>query len=555
MLKKLSVVAVCLAFLCGNAIAQDAKTVIANAQKAMGDLKSISYSGTAKDVSFQQCGANAGDMNCRGTHDPMRPITNYVRVIDLTTPTSRHTGGTNNIGAGGSTTVTAGTFFAQVTPQQADLSQPWAGSVEYYLTPWGFLKGAATASNTMVSKRKVDGKNYTVLTWSPTVKAPSMKDYVINGYVNEQNIVDRVETWLPDNIMGDMHVLAVYTGWRDFGGVMAPAKIVQTRGGWPFFQVDVTNAKPNPPDLATIAPAPAGRGGGGAPGGGAPAGAPGGAPPRGGQGAGPGAVPPAPGGGAPPAAGGAPAGGPPRGGQGPAGGGAPPAGGGGQAAALTVTNEKLGEGLYRLTTGNGSYDSVIVEFKDYVMMLEAGQSIARGQAYITETKKLFPGKPIRYVMNTHPHSDHTGGLPALVAEGATIITQQNNKEFFERALNTPRTLLATDDVLAKSGKKAKVEAVGEKKVYSDGTRTVEFYHIYPAPHSNGLLVAYIPKEKILFQGDFSLPAAGQPANDHIKALVAALEKLNLTDFDRYINVHTSATAQSKAELWKAVKGD
>ena len=80
-------------------------------------------------------------------------------------------------------------------------------------------------------------------------------------------------------------------------------------------------------------------------------------------------------------------------------------------------------------------------------------------------------------MNTHPHSDHTGGLPALVAEGATIITHKNNEEFFERALNTPRTLLT--DVLAKNPKKAKVEAVGEKKVYSDGTRTVEMYHIYP----------------------------------------------------------------------------
>ncbi len=82
--------------------------------------------------------------------------------------------------------------------------------------------------------------------------------------------------------------------------------------------------------------------------------------------------------------------------------------------------------MYRLTTGPGSYDSVVVEFKNYVMMLEAGQSIARGSAYVAETKKLFPGKPIRYVMNTHPHSDHTGGLPALVAEGATIITQANN---------------------------------------------------------------------------------------------------------------------------------
>jgi len=140
-------------------------------------------------------------------------------------------------------------------------------------------------------------------------------------------------------------------------------------------------------------------------------------------------------------------------------------------------------------------------------------------------------------------------MHALVAEGATIITQKNNEEFFDRALNTPRTLL--NDTLAKSPKKAKVEAVGEKKVYSDGTRTVEMYHIYPAPHSNGLMVAYIPKEKILFQGDFSLPAPGQPGNDHVKALVPALEKLKVTDFDRYINVHTSAEPQTKAELWKA----
>jgi hypothetical protein len=65
------------------------------------------------------------------------------------------------------------------------------------------------------------------------------------------------------------------------------------------------------------------------------------------------------------------------------------------------------------------------------------------------------------------------------------------------------------------------------------------------------MIAYIPKEKVLFQGDFSLPAEGQPANDHVKALVPILEKLNL-DFDRYINVHTSATPQTKADLWKAV---
>src|SRR4030095_6979470 len=332
MVKKLAVIAICLACLCGNAMAQDAKTVIANAQKALGDLKSITYSGSAKDVAFQQCGANKADMICKGTHDPMRPITNYVRVIDLTAPASRHTVATHNIGAGGSTTVTPGTFFLQVTPQQADVSQPWAGSLELYITPWGFLKGA-TENNATASRRSVDGRNYTMLTWSPRVTSPSGKAYTINGYVSDRNLVERVETWLGENIMGDMHILATYTEWKDFGGVQAPAKIVQTRGGWPFFEVDVTAAKANPADIASLVPPP----------------------PTTGEGGGPGGAP-----------------------------------------ALTVTSEKLGDGLYRLTTGPGSYDSVIVEFRDHIMMLEAGQSVARALAYIAETKKLIPNKPIRY---------------------------------------------------------------------------------------------------------------------------------------------------------------
>src|SRR5215813_1269124 len=153
MVKKLAVIAICLAFFSGNAMAQDAKTVIANAQKALGDLKSITYSGSAKDVAFQQCGANSTDMICKGTHDPMRPINNYVRVIDLAAPASRHTGGTNNIGPGGSTTLTPGTFYQGLTAQQANVAQPWGGSLEFYLTPWGFLKGASE-NNATAKKEK-----------------------------------------------------------------------------------------------------------------------------------------------------------------------------------------------------------------------------------------------------------------------------------------------------------------------------------------------------------------------------------------------------------------
>lgn len=470
--------------LVGSALAQDAATVIANAQQALGNPQAITYSGTAKDVAFQQCGANATAMNCQGTHDPMRPIADYVRVIDLAAPASRHTGKTNNIGPGGSTTVRPGTFFQQVTAQQADLAQPWAGSLELYLTPWGFLKGAQQSEAT-VSQQRVNGKRYTMVSWSPAVKAPSGKAYQINGYVNERHLIERVETWLGDNIMGDMHIVATYSGWRDFNGAMAPSKIVQTRGGWPFFEVNVTAAALNPANVATLVPPPAN----------AP----------------PGFGPPGP---------------------------------------LNVSAEKLGEGVYRLTTGPGSYDSLIVEFRDHVMMLEAGQSEARALAYIAETQKLMPGKPIKYVVNTHPHSDHTAGVPALISQGATLVTHKNNEAFFKRALNTPRTLL--NDQLAKHPRPVRIETVRTKKVYTDGQRRVELYHIYPAPHSNGLLVAYLPQEKVLFQGDFSLPGPGEAANDHIKALVPALERLNVVDFERYINVHAPATPQTKAQLWQAV---
>jgi glyoxylase-like metal-dependent hydrolase (beta-lactamase superfamily II) len=282
----------------------------------------------------------------------------------------------------------------------------------------------------------------------------------------------------------------------------------------------------NPPDLASIASAAAGGGRGGAGGGGGPA-APAAA--RGaaaGTGAGRGAA-------APPAA----AGGAPQGGG---------RGAGAPGAAALQPSEKLGDGVWRTT---GQYNSLVIDFKDHIMILEAGGSLDSATAVIAEARRLVPNKPIRYVMNTHPHADHTAGLPAIVAEGAAIITHRNNQEFFERAFSTPRTLLT--DSLAKNPKKVNVEGVGDRRVFSDGNRVVEFYHVWPVPHSNGLLVAYLPKEKILFQGDFSLPAAGQPANDHVKALVPILEKLKL-DFDRYINVHNSAAPQTKADLWKAV---
>ncbi len=488
MLRKLSLAVLYATSMSGVAMAQDASSVIADAQSALGDVQSITYSGSARDVAFQQCGANAAQLICYGMHDPMRPITEYVRVIDLAAPASRHTGNTMNIGPGGSTAVSPGTFFQQVTPEQADVSQPWAQSLELYITPWGFLKGAAE-NDAVASRERIEGRDYTTLSWSPDVMAPSGASYTVRARLNDENLIERVETWLGENIMGDMHIVAEYSGWRDFDGAAVPTKIVQTRGGWPFFEVDVTNAAGNPEDLASLAPAPEARPGG-------------------------------------------------FGG-----------GGGGGAPQFEIVTEELGEGLWRYTAGQGSYDSLVVEFNDHIMMLEAGQNQARAQAYVDEIKRQFPDKPLRYVMVTHPHSDHTGGLPVLVAEGATIIAHENAREFFERALNTPRTLL--DDALARNPRHATVETVGDMRSYTDGTRTVEFYHIFPAPHSDSLLVAYIPEERVLFQGDFSVNP-GQPANDHVMALAAALDKLEI-DYDRFINVHASAEPQTKADVDAAVE--
>ena len=135
-MKNLALAAVGAAFLCGTAAAQDARTTITDAQRALGNVQSITYSGSARGVAFQQCGASATQLICYGTHDPMQPITNYVRVIDTAAPLSRHTGDTMNfVGGGGSTTIGPGTFFQQVTPQQA-AGMNWGQALELYITPW-----------------------------------------------------------------------------------------------------------------------------------------------------------------------------------------------------------------------------------------------------------------------------------------------------------------------------------------------------------------------------------------------------------------------------------
>jgi glyoxylase-like metal-dependent hydrolase (beta-lactamase superfamily II) len=214
-----------------------------------------------------------------------------------------------------------------------------------------------------------------------------------------------------------------------------------------------------------------------------------------------------------------------------------------------AASEKLADGVYRIT---GGYVSLAVEFKDHVVVLEGGQSEARGLAIIAETKLLFPTKKIKYVVNTHPHFDHAGGLAPFVAEGVTILVDDNAKYFTEASLGTPRTLVG--DAMAKSHKKPKVEGVIEQMELKDGTRSLMLYHVDKLEHSDSMLIAYLPREKILFTADFNQPAPGQSVSPSIAVLMANLDRLAI-DFERHVTVHAPNPDRvlTKADLFDLAK--
>jgi glyoxylase-like metal-dependent hydrolase (beta-lactamase superfamily II) len=178
-------------------------------------------------------------------------------------------------------------------------------------------------------------------------------------------------------------------------------------------------------------------------------------------------------------------------------------------AAPRIDVEKLAEGVWYLTTPNAR--SWAVEFRDHVVVVEGIGSEARSLAVMAEIAKLLPAKPIRYVINTHAHYDHAGGLRTYVAQGVTVVTQERNKPFFEKVWARPRTI--APDMLARSPKPAIFETVGDKKVMTDGTRTLELYFMKGTSHNVANLLVYMPGEKLLYWGDGYNPPEGNDPRD------------------------------------------
>lgn len=179
---------------------------------------------------------------------------------------------------------------------------------------------------------------------------------------------------------------------------------------------------------------------------------------------------------------------------------------------LRVGVEKLADGVWYFSTPNAR--NWAVEFRDHIVVVEGIGSDARSLAVIEEIKKAIPNKPIRYVINTHAHYDHAGGLRTYVAQGATVITHEMNKPFFEKVWARPHTI--APDSLSKAPRAAVFETVSDKKVLTDGTRTIELYHMKGTSHNVANLLVYMPAEKLLFWGDGYNPPQGSDPRDPVR---------------------------------------
>jgi glyoxylase-like metal-dependent hydrolase (beta-lactamase superfamily II) len=448
--------------------------------KSMGatDLKSVQYAGSGFAFSVGQ------------NFNPSAPwpkfnVKSYSRTINYETASLRDEiirtqaehpprggGGQPIIGEQRQVLLVSGTH-AWNQPGDTAVPTPVAlvdRLLQLWITPHGVVK-AALAHNATVQSRTEGGKKMTTVAFMEPGK------FKVTGLINDQNLVEKVESWVGNPVLGDMLVETTYSDYRDFDGVKFPTKILQKQGGFPTLDVTVSAVQPN---VAVDIQVPDNV----------------------------------------------------------------------RQAAVRVDAQKVADGVWFLA--GGTHHSALVEMKDYVVVVEGPQNDERATAVIAEVKRTVPTKPIKYVVNSHHHFDHSGGLGPFVAEGATIITHATNKSFFERAFAAPRTV--NPDMLAQSGKKATIEIMNDKQVLRDDTRTLELYLIQDNTHCEGLIMAYLPKEKLLIEADAYTPAPPDTppptqANPFSVNLVENIERLKL-EVNQILPLHGRVVPL--AELLKAI---
>jgi glyoxylase-like metal-dependent hydrolase (beta-lactamase superfamily II) len=216
-----------------------------------------------------------------------------------------------------------------------------------------------------------------------------------------------------------------------------------------------------------------------------------------------------------------------------------------------VEMSTVAEGVH-LVTG-GSHHSVVVEMADHLVIIEAPLDEARSLAVIERVTDAIRNKPIKSVINTHHHFDHAGGLRAYAALGATIVTHQANRTYYQAAWAAPRTLIP--DRLSESNRAAPFEAFNDRLALGDSTQPVEIHRIENSPHADTLAMVYLPKHKLLIEADAFTPAASAPSVVSPAALnlLRNIQRLKL-DVSGIVPLHGSGMATMK-DLLKAVGFD
>ena len=188
--------------------------------------------------------------------------------------------------------------------------------------------------------------------------------------------------------------------------------------------------------------------------------------------------------------------------------------------------------LENITNSNAqwSYNVLFAVMDEYVLVAEAPVNSGTTDRVIAKIKEIAPGKPIKYVVQSHHHDDHLGGIRSYIAEGTTIITTANNVDLIQKIAKTGSNIFP--DKLASNPRPAIIETVKNKKlVIKDQNHEVVIYDIGPNPHANELLIVYFPREKLLYEadmvnkGEYPVLDTGKDFLKKIKALGLQIDKI------------------------------
>jgi len=174
----------------------------------------------------------------------------------------------------------------------------------------------------------------------------------------------------------------------------------------------------------------------------------------------------------------------------------------------------------------GSANNLIVDMKDGILVFDAPVSDVQSRWVIDAAKAKYPGKPIKYLVLTHHHMDHTGGMRAYMAEGATVIVPEQVKTYFLQVATAPHTI--APDMLARRKVPFTIMGVADKMTLKDDTTEVNLYNI-PNPHSDGMIIGHVVKENIVWVTDIWSPGRDASRTPGVLAVDEAVKKIGIKD--------------------------